>query len=133
MLTKIKAWFKKRQQKKFALQQILPYYKYPTLCGYEKGGCMNITADGKMCVAGKNYLGSVRNANRRSSVSAIFDTYDNDQSRIFIPSAANKLSKEQWYCLQRIHDAIAFNRHEEIGFYVKELGLFTMQELEHAK
>ena len=115
----------KRQQKKaFALAQIGPYIKDNTLCGYDSHeGCQYVTPEGKMCVAGKNMLRPGLFGDE-----AIYQILSRKtQKEIFRPEAVGILTAPQWKQLQFMHDETA--KGEPIERYVKNLNLFTMDEL----
>lgn len=113
--------------KEFALEQIAPYYKDPSTCGFENGGCRNITTDGRMCVAGKNYLPEA--VDIEGSVTTVFNTLDNDQNKIFKPEVVGILSKNEWQIMQRIHDRIAEKIENSLECEIERLNLFTLEEL----
>jgi hypothetical protein len=127
---------KKLSPKEFALSQIAPYFKDNSTCGItkdsnEKFWCCYLTPDGKMCVAGKNLLPEIREKHKDNysmSIGTILDDANNDQSKVFIPEAVDILSKMQWEEMQMIHDRIATG--DAINHLVKQLGLFTYEELE---
>jgi hypothetical protein len=118
-------------KRKFAFEQILPYFQDNSLCGHNNvEGCQNLTYNGKMCVVGKNLLEDVRNNYKTCSVTTLFNKFKDDQSKIFIPSSVNILSLSEWERLQGIHDNIATNQNGGMEFYIKELNLFTLEELQ---
>lgn len=93
--------------KEFALQQIAPYFKDPSLCGYAGDSCMNLTPDGRMCVAGKNYLPEIREQYKKAPVLDIRNIFKDNQSKVFLPESANILTWYEWTCLQSMHDSIS--------------------------
>lgn len=117
-------------KKEFALEQIKEYIQDSSKCGYDekKANCMNITDDGKMCIAGKNYLPSIRIAHRFKSVMGILRIYNGDQSKVFIPSSVDILTTLEWAWLQNIHDKIAGNELSLSNFPIHH-SLFTYEEL----
>lgn len=115
--------------KEFALQQIAPYFKNPDLCGYDEHGCMNITPDGRMCVAGKNYLPEIKEKHPSTSVLNLAYLFKNDQSRVFLPESVYILTWEEWGDLQSMHDAIAREREHSLKVAIRNLNLFTYEEL----
>lgn len=125
-------------QKEFALAQIKPYYKDPSTCGFSsEGKCMNLTPDGRMCVAGKNLLPEVRAEYPTNAISIILSNVNGDQSLVFIPEAVGILDSVQWTRLQSIHDGIAsYNKAEDrkekenyLRKRCEEIALFTYEEL----
>jgi hypothetical protein len=123
----------KLSPKEFALQQIAPYFKDKSTCGVTEGGdCSYLTADGKMCVAGKNMLPSVREQynfdSEATDISSIFAK--KTQSQIFNPEAVDVLTNKEWSILQVIHDNIALSKPKHrLEIAITELGLFTYEEL----
>jgi hypothetical protein len=125
------------KRRAFALAAIRPYAKDPSLCGYDPktGACMNLTKEGKMCVAGKFMLPEIRESHKNGTINAILWGANGDQSKIFVPEAVDILSQDEWVKLQDIHDSIASK--EKNGDYsgkgimghVKALGLFTYEEM----
>lgn len=115
--------------KEFALQQIAPYFKDPSICGYEEDSCKNITSTGKMCVAGKNYLPEIREKYKSAPVSSISDLFRNDQSKVFLPESVDILTWKEWSDLQSMHDAIARKWEGSLKCAIKDLNLFTYEEL----
>lgn len=121
------------EKKKFALDQIAPYYHDPSLCGYEDGFCKYLTHEGKMCVAGKNLL------NPKAAGGTIVDILEGrDQIEVFKPNAANILSNAEWGMLQAIHDKIATKGKINLSLttmegYITRLNLFTLEELKSWK
>lgn len=84
-----------------------------------------------MCVAGKNMLPDFRSKNKEleESIEDILDR--EEQSDVFVSKAVGILSKNEWFQLQVLHDAIASeNRTEEsITYAVTKSLLFTYPEL----
>jgi len=114
-------------KKKFALEQIAPYFKDPKICGInEFGRCVYITPNGKMCIAGKNMIDPP--ALDDVAIDSILDTQGQD---IFKPEARNILSSSEWFKLQKIHDAIAKSA-STLQTSIDALGLFTYIEMEEA-
>ena len=127
-------------KKEFALKAIKPYAKDPNICARAEGGsCLNLTTDGRMCVAGKYLLEEVRNSHESGVITTILREYGNDQSKVFIPEAVDILTPNEWYNLQRIHDAISLLMdnnfisdgltESQIKGRVGLLGLFTYEEM----
>jgi len=114
--------------KEFALEQIAPYYKDPSICGYDGNSCRYITEDGKMCVAGKNMLNP--RINCFDSIKAILS--EDLEEDVFKPAARGILNPKQWSLLQNIHDSIAEGEEHNVPIGVIELGLFSLEELEEA-
>lgn len=116
-------------KKTFALNAIRPYAKDPSLCGIDSAGtCMNLTPDGKMCVAGKHLLPHVREANPSGLIVQLLS--GQDQTAVFVPEAANILTSREWEILQVIHDKIASkDLLDSIISYIKQLNLFTYEEM----
>lgn len=115
--------------KEFALSQIAPYFKDPSLCGYAADTCMNLTPDGKMCVAGKNYLPEIREKYETASVLGLAEIFKNDQSKVFLPKSVDILTWREWACLQSMHDSIARKWEDSLKYAIKDLNLFTYEEL----
>lgn len=92
-------------KKEFMLEQLKEYVQNPLLCGYYGGKCMNITPEGKMCVAGKNLLPSVRREYPKANIDTILR--NSSQENIFISSSVGILTTSEWESLQIIHDRIA--------------------------
>lgn len=123
-------------KKGFCLEQLAQYVKDPTTCGINKetNGCMNITNDGKMCVAGKNLLPELIEEFRSDSISELFRIHYNNQYNIFIPESVGILDKNEWSKLQAIHDCIAKRGlNYELMAAVTKLQLFTIEELHALK
>lgn len=118
----------KLSPKEFALQAIAPYYKDPSICGYEDDRCVYLTNNGRKCVLGK-YLKEPDKFRGRGSAISIF--YAKTQEDILIPEAVGILSTDQWQSLQNIHDNVARNENLlNIRSRIDNLGLFTLEELE---
>lgn len=114
-------------KKKFALEQIAPYFKNPEICGInERGKCAYITPNGKMCIAGKNMIDLP--ITEEIAIDSIIETCGQD---IFKPEARNILSSSEWFYLQKIHDAIAKST-STLKTCVNSLGLFTYDEMVEA-
>jgi len=118
--------------KEFCLSNIAPYFKDPTICGYNKatgkikGKCVYLTKDGKMCVLGKNLLNPPLNGSEDAAM--IFD--GNKQEDVLKPEAIGMLNAIQWGLLQSIHDNIATQQNETIiRAGCEALGIFTYHEL----
>lgn len=121
--------------KQFALAQIGPYFKDPTTCGYDGGTCVYLDENsGKMCVAGKNMI----NPSNYEGTDIKDVLKDEVESSILKPEAIGKLTPDQWYELQRIHDRIAMGKELAPWYYkkytrdrdpIEQLGLFTYDEL----
>lgn len=119
-------------KKEFCLKELAPYYKDPSTCGYNESieMCVNLTKDGRMCVAGKNLLPEKRILNSAMSIDSIFMENDRDQSKIFIPEVVGILTNYEWTLLQQIHDAIATKKDESIlKVRIYNLNLFSLEEL----
>jgi len=113
--------------KEFALEQIAPYYKDPSLCGIDKNGnCKYLTDEGKMCVAGKNMLNPMTGL--QPDIQGLISEYS--QETLFKPDAVGILSVKQWVALQNLHDSIA--AHIDVTGSIEDLGLFSIYELEEA-
>lgn len=113
--------------KEFALAQIAPYFKDPSICGISKNGlrCEYLSVAGKMCVAGKNML---HPENYTEDIEGILD--QNLQRDIFKPEVVNILNTLQWRRLQNLHDNIATSKDENaLRIRVTALNLFTYEEL----
>lgn len=118
--------------KDFALQAIAPYYADPKTCGYNPsiGSCVYLTEDGRKCVFGKYMLPEILESYKDSTDSAYSILNDhNDQSKVLIPEVVNILTTEQWRNLQKIHDCISYQSSAPLPLIVKELNLFTLDEL----
>lgn len=118
------------QKKEFALAQIAPYFKDPSLCGYNEksGSCSYLTEDGKMCVAGKNMINPTNAAVIGGSI--LYQIERSSQAEIFKSEVVGKLRDAEWNNLQGIHDAIAYKADEELfKGKIEKLGLFTYEEL----
>jgi len=115
--------------KEFALEQIRPYYKDPSTCGYEGGSCRYDTKDGRQCVLGKNLLNAkeINTSPYLRDKSADYILREN--AGILRPEAVGKLTIDQWQALQTIHDGIAIKGKFKISRGITELGLFTFEEL----
>lgn len=122
-------------KKEFALEQISEYIKDPTRCGMQQyTGCMNITDEGKICVAGKNLSPEVLEENNTGSIGWILGRYHYNQSIVFKPESADILSGCEWSSLQAIHDCIANDGlPEDLKPRCNELDLFTYEELLNEK
>lgn len=119
-------------KKEFALQEIAPYYKDPSICGYNETTekCMNLTTDGRMCVAGKNLLPRLKTVGSSLDINGILFENGSNQSNVFIPEVVGILTNYEWERLQKIHDAIAVKKPEYILIErINTLGLFTFEEL----
>ena len=112
-------------KKEFALFQIAPYFKDPSICGFEDRRCKYITSDGRMCVAGKNIIDPTIVADE--SLMMLIELHG--QEGLFKPEAANILSDEEWVGLLFIHDEIADPSTLGRYHYIDQLGLFTYEEL----
>lgn len=112
-------------KKKFCLEALREYIQDSSRCGYEDGGCMYLTGEGKKCVAGKYFLSTFKEYGKLA-ISSILLGYP--QEKVFIPEAVGILTSTEWQSLQKIHDAIAINSNH-IEYWVGELGLFTYEEL----
>jgi hypothetical protein len=125
------------EKKEFALSQLAPYYANPSSCGFNKftDTCEYLTADGRMCVAGKNMLNPVKFGT--SSILGIIGKNENKQEGIFKPEVVGILTDVEWNNMQRIHDNIAdYTNTNGSCLYsskIKEriliLNLFTFEEL----
>lgn len=111
-------------KKEFALSQIAPYYKDPSICGYENNICKNITRDGRMCVAGKNMI------DPKAFEGKIVDLLMYEGQEIFKPESRNILCYLEWQWLQNVHDRIATKKENLIPENLT-YGLFTQKELEN--
>lgn len=118
-------------KKEFALQAILPYYKNPTLCGYNisNGECVYLTSDGRKCVLGKYLLHP-----EKHGILSVEDVFRNkNQEDILVPEAVGILNTEEWNALQRLHDTIADKpTNTMLRVRINNLGLFTFEELQEA-
>ena len=118
-------------KKEFALAQIVPYYKDPSSCARnENGNCEYLSANGKMCVVGKNLLDANKFKDCDILVKEILA--ENTQEKVFKPESCNILNVKEWSHLQDLHDYIACMKtsmEEEIEYTCNELGLFTYEEL----
>jgi hypothetical protein len=122
------ATFKEKQI--FALNAIRPYWKDPSICGYDGTMCVYLTLDGRKCVLGK-YLLHPKNVPPNIELRVLFVE---GQINILKPEAVDILTASEWAKLQEIHDSIA------VSFYVKtdlkvsnairNLGLFTKADLD---
>ncbi len=118
-------------KKEFVLSQIAPYFNDTTLCGFDEKAelCQYLTAEGKMCVAGKNMLPEVLQREDFKNMAGIDDILDhNEQKDIFKKEAVGRLDTKQWVRLQGIHDNLAMGK--DCRQNVERLGLFTYEELE---
>lgn len=120
---------KKLTPKEFALREIAPYYKDPSICAIKGSACLNLLPDGRMCVAGKNLLLEIRKMHITLSIYSLFTMYKDDQSKIFIPGVVDVLTRNEWGELQGIHDAIARREDGLLDIHIKKLDLFTLEEL----
>lgn len=119
-------------KKEFALKQIAPYFKDPSTCGHSGNSCVNLTQDGRMCVAGKNYLPEVREKFPTGTVYNVLSNFSYNQSKVFIPESVDILTVDEWSKLQHLHDSIA--KYLNFNHEINALGLFTPEELkEYAK
>ena len=115
--------------KEFALNAIKPYYKDPSICGFEGVNCVYLTEDGRKCVFGQYLLHPEQYARSGSVASYILSGCS--QAEILKPEAVDMLTSQQWDRLQQIHDAIAKSySREKLEYIVYTSGLFTMEELE---
>lgn len=115
-------------KKTFALNAIRPYAKDPKTCGYNGVACVYITNDGRKCVAGRFMLVPEDWSGNNAGIASILHDYA--QGEVFREEAVGILAKSEWEALQRIHDQIAqFESEHVIRHYVKELGLFTYEEM----
>ncbi len=115
--------------KQFALEQLAPYYKDPSICGItEEDNCSYLTQDGKMCVAGKNLTKKERE-NLSSEDVSIEHLLEERGEDILIPQARGILNTKQWGNLQKIHDAIARKDAPRIQARIRDLDLFILEEL----
>jgi hypothetical protein len=116
-------------KKQFALKAILPYFLDSTICGYseEADSCMYLTSTGNMCVAGKYMI-------IPSKWSGIICNILNGRSQeeVFRPEVVGILTNNEWDYLQAIHDYIAVKNDLGKLQSVKELNLFTWEELQEA-
>lgn len=113
------------EKKAFALTQIVPYYNDNSLCGIDSSGdCVYLTFDNKMCIAGKNMLNPEKYGD--DDIRIILNS--NTQDKVFKPESVDILTKQEWQSMQSIHDSIA--RKTDFLKYIKELNLFTFEELE---
>lgn len=126
----------KLSKKEFALQQIAPYYKDKKLCASNGSGCSYQTTDGRMCVAGKNFLPKVLVSKKDSGkyIREILAEYGGVQSKVFIESSADILSADEWRYLQQLHDRISENgtvlsEDTSVNLAIERLELFTKEEL----
>jgi hypothetical protein len=127
----------KEEKKEFALSQLAPYYADPSTCGFSNitDTCEYLTADGRMCVAGKNMLNPENFGG--GSIFGIIGKNDNKQEGIFKPEVVGILTDVEWNEMQRIHDNIAdytnTNDKEYVESRIKHrtqiLNLFTFEEL----
>ena len=115
-----------KDKKQFALEQIAPYFKDPSTCGFDGISCEYLNKEGKMCVAGKNML-DPKSFNKYGIISDVFDKYTQEQ--IFKPEVVGILTNEQWLDLQSIHDSIAATNISSVERSIKNLNLFTYEEL----
>lgn len=111
-------------KKEFALSQIAPYYKDPSICGYdpEENTCEYLTKDGKMCVFGKNLI------DPESVVNASAGDLLEDGEGILKPESQGILTPNEWTFLQWVHDGIA--RGRDFAWEGGLEPLFTQEELE---
>lgn len=93
-------------KKEFIISQLAEYFQDSTKCGYEGDTCMNITSDGKMCVAGKNLLPEMRDKYPKADIETIFTIFGS-QSNFLRPEAVDILTLKEWMNLQFIHDSLA--------------------------
>jgi hypothetical protein len=137
-------------KKQFALEQISPYYKDPTTCGYEYSSCKYLTSDGRQCVLGKN-LKHV-DVNMEGDATYILEgynegmVYDEDaepidlRSKMLKEEVADILTVDEWKQLQNVHDYIAIGFHSKteddrqialtnLKGSIQKLRLFTLEEL----
>lgn len=116
----------REEKKAFALKQIKPYAKDPSLCGVQNGSCYYLTQDGKMCVAGKNMLYPKEFAELGEGIGSILQ---NKGQSIFKPEARGILTIKEWNYLQHIHDNIAHDLPGDITYWCNTLDLFSYEEL----
>lgn len=119
----------KMTKKEFALEQIKEYVLDPSKCGFNKKTlkCQNLTSDGKMCVAGKNYLPDVRKKWKDNGVSYILTQYNNNQSFVFKKEVVGILNLSEWCWLQSMHDSIA--RESVLLTDFENESLFSYEEM----
>ncbi len=114
----------KEEKKAFAMAQLIPYFKDPSTCGFDENGCVYLTKDGKMCVAGKNMLNP---ENFDGPITMYLLTLS--QKEVFKSEAVDVLNLKEWFNIQYIHDSIAMKELENIKKGIESLGLFTYEEL----
>lgn len=114
-------------KKEFALRQIAPYYKDPSICGYTSEGCLYRTSEGKSCVFGKNLLEDRYDRSFEGRyASTLLEEFGED---ILIPESRGILTPGEWDKLQGIHDSIALKRDVHQFIHTQGDMLFTHQEL----
>lgn len=119
----------KEQQKEFALQQLAPYLKDPSTCGFSGFSCQYLTSDKKMCVAGKNMSKKALQRFKNNSDSIYNILSDNSQGFVFKPEVVGNLTNQEWTYVQKIHDSIAEKDEKNLIANCNRLGLFTYTEL----
>ena len=123
------------QKKEFALKQIAPYFKDPSICGFDNQtrGCAYKGINNGvevMCVAGKNMLPDILEEYGTTSLSISDILFALGEGQVFIPESVGILTNDEWTRLQALHDYI-YNKNK-LDKVIKNLGLFTLEELQEA-
>lgn len=119
-------------KKEFALAAIKPYFDDPTTCGVVRnkdgsfGRCAYYTPDGKMCVLGKFLQNPEKFARTAEAAEGLLNLHG---QKILKPEAQGILTNKEWQSLQGIHDMLSTKNDDKVEQYVRDLGLFTMDEL----
>lgn len=120
-----------KDPKEFAMYAIAPYWKDPSVCGFNGFTCQYLTKDKKMCVAGRfmkpEFRERVGNGN---TIDYVIDAHPGGQNEVFIPEVVGILSTNHWIKLQRIHDCLAGGQVDLVKERINLLGVFTIEELE---
>lgn len=111
-------------KQEFIILQLKPYFLDPSTCGFEnERGCINLTADGRMCVFGKNLV----------DPSQSFNPSNLDAKQSILKSESRGiLDKQQWSLMRRIHDDLAGNDKKSLQYEIlrlEEIAGIDMSEL----
>jgi hypothetical protein len=92
-------------KQQFISEQLIPYFKDKSECGYDTTyrACVYRTSEGKMCVAGKNFV-IYKNEYEQKSITELIAMHG---ETILKPEVRGILNGEEWNLMQGIHDQVA--------------------------